>query len=160
MGLPQPEGYLFWYTTSAVLGLLTLSNIASITLRWITQRSDAKRTLSQLASAPSSPTTSSRSGSLTSKEIEDARVGSGRQLSTTQRFSRAFVMGADKFIGLSTVPLPRLRWWVKRKQGNSIATVELAWTLVYSLGCLILSFYGSRSFSRLYSSDCLTSQPI
>jgi hypothetical protein len=76
-------------------------------------------------------------------------------LSTTQRFSRAFAMGADKFIGLSTVPLPRLRWWVKRKQGNSIATVELAWTLIYTLGCLVLSFYGSKSPSRLYSSDCL-----
>jgi hypothetical protein len=54
-------------------------------------------------------------------------------------------MGADKFIGLSTVPLPHLRFWVKRRPARSIATTELLWTLVYTLGCLILSFYGSKS---------------
>lgn len=156
MGLPQPEGFLFWYTTSAILGLLTLINVAGITIRWLTRRSGAKRTMPQLPSTPSSPATSSRSASLTSKEAEEAR--GIRKLGPMQRFGRAFTMGADQYIGLSTIPVPRLRWWIKRKQKSSIPTVELAWTIVYTLGCLLLSFYGSKSHSCFEA--LADSQPI
>lgn len=141
MGLPQPEGYLFWYTTSAILGLLTIINIISISIRYIARRSFSS--LPQIESAPSTPDHSSRSGSLSEKDPENVRTT--RQLSKAQRFSRAFTLCSDKFIGLSTIPLPRLRWWIKRKPGNSIATVEFLWTFVYTLGCLVLSFTGSKS---------------
>lgn len=144
MGLPQPEGYLFWYTTSAILGLLTLINIISIAIRYIARRSFS--TLPLLESAPSTPDHSSRSGSLSEKDPENIRTT--RQLSKCQRFGRAFTLCSDKFIGLSTIPLPRLRWWIKRKPGNSIATVEVLWTLVYTVGCLVLSFTGSKSLTR------------
>ena len=141
MGLPQPEGYLFWYTTSAILGILTLINIISITIRYIARRSYSSLPL--IESTPSSPDHSSRSGSLSEKDPENVRTT--RKLSKAQRFSRAFTLCSDKFIGLSTIPIPRYRWWIKRKPGNSVATVEFIWTLVYTLGCLILSFTGSKS---------------
>jgi hypothetical protein len=141
MGLPQPEGYLFWYTTSAILGILTLINIVSITIRFIARRSYSA--LPRLESTPSSPDHSSRSGSLSEKDPENVRTT--RKLSKAQRFSRAFTLCSDKFIGLSTIPLPRYRWWNKRKPGNSIATTEFIWTIVYTLGCLVLTFTGSKS---------------
>lgn len=142
MGLPQPEGYLFWFTTSAILGVLTIINIFCITLRYFGLKSRAA-SLPQLESAPSSPDTSSRSGSLVEKDAENLRLV--RRLGPVGRLSRVFNMAFSKFIGLSTIPLPKLRWWNKRKQGSSIATIEFAWTIVYTLGCLLLSFYGSTS---------------
>ena len=154
MGLPQPEGYLFWYTTSAILGLLTLINIISITIRYIARRSGS--TLPLLESAPSSPDHSSRSGSLSEKDPENIRIT--RQLSKAQRFSRAFTLCADKFIGLSTIPLPRLRWWIKRKPGKSIATTEFIWTFVYTLGCLVLTFTGSELLYIRYRTSLISSR--
>ena len=142
MGLPQPTGYLFWYTTSAILGVLTIINIFCITLRYFGLKSRAA-SLPQVESAPSSPDTSSRSGSIVEKDAENLRLV--RRLGPVERFSRVFNMAFSKFIGLSTIPLPKLRWWNKRKQGSSVATTEFAWTIVYTLGCLLLSFYGSTS---------------
>jgi len=155
MGLPQPEGYLFWYTTSAILGVLTLINIISITIRHIARRTYSSLPL--IESAPSTPDHSSRSGSLSEKDPET--VQTTRKLSKAQRFSRAFTLCSDKFIGLSTIPYPRYRWWNKKKAAHSIATVEFIWTLLYTLGCLILSFAGSK-FTLLGLIDLTDDQPM
>lgn len=148
MGLPQPVGYLFWYTTSVILGILTLINIVSITIRHLARRaksqpgSNPQLTSTDLDSTCSSPTTSSHTDSNASKDVESVRIV--RRLGAGQRFGRAVTLGMDKYVGLSAVPLPRIRWWVKRPT-NSVATTEVVWTIVYTLGCLILSFYGSKS---------------
>lgn len=143
MGMPQPVGYLYWYTTSVILALLTLLNVVSIVIQYTTRRARSagiKTTTPELDSACSSPTTSSASS--LSKDVEDA--GIVRKLGTGERFGRAFTSAADKYVGLSAMPLPKLRWWIKRASPSSVATTEVVWTVVYTLGCLILSFYGSE----------------
>ena len=144
MGMSQPVGYLFWYTTSVILGILTLLNIITIALRHLARRarsqSNSQLTTPELDSACSSPTTSSSSD--VSKDVE--RVSVVRKLGAGERLGRAVMLGMDKYIGLSAVPLPKLRWWVKRAPKSSVATTEVIWTVLYTLGCLILSFYGSE----------------
>lgn len=152
MGLPQPVGYLFWYTTSVILGILTLINIVSITIRHLARRaqsqpgSKSQLTSTDLDSTCSSPTTSSHSEAVGSaiKDVESVRIV--RRIGAGERFGRAVTLGMDKYVGLSAIPLPRIRWWVKRPT-NSVATTEVIWTIIYSLGCLILSFYGSEPIS-------------
>lgn len=161
MGMSQPVGYLYWYTTSVILGILTGLNIISIALRYLARRAriDASATAPASAPAPSttkeldtpcsSPTTStSASSSDYGKDVEDQQTQQ-RRLGRVDRFSRAASLALDKYVGLTAIPLPRLRlrFWVKRGRtpGSSVATTEFIWTVVYTLGCLILSFYGSTS---------------
>lgn len=150
MGMQQPVGYLYWYTTSVILGILTLLNLVSIGLRCLARRSRSQAsatatTTKELDSACSSPTTSSSTSSDNGKDVEELRVH--RRLGTVERFARAATLALDKYLGLTAIPLPRWRFWMKRARApaGSVATTEVIWTVVYTFGCLFLSFYGSKS---------------
>jgi hypothetical protein len=143
MALPAPVGYLYWYTTSIILALLTLLNAVNHIYRYITRPS----------STPSAPLTAMPSPTKTFSSAASLESGRSQrpQLSALDRAARAARVVAEKCVILTALPLPNLRFWIKQRTAkSSISTAELTWQVCYVLGVLVLSFAGSELVSAVF----------
>ncbi|KAK4686608.1 hypothetical protein P7C73_g3519, partial [Tremellales sp. Uapishka_1] len=135
MGLPQPVGYLYWYTTSIILFLLTLLNLLSIAVRHFS-RPASKKVVDSLPTISSTP---AEVFSVYSKSSETP----ARKLGALTRCGRTTIAALEKYFALTAIPLPRVQWWRKRRAARTLPTTEVTINLGYILGVLVLSFYGA-----------------
>jgi len=141
MPLGAPVGFLYWYTTSIILGILTFLNIITQLYRFISRpRSTASTSFTTLPA----PVTSQLALSRSTFEGTEAEKPEVPQLSRLARIARVLWVLAEKYVILTALPLPKLRWWIKRKTKPSVATTELVWQGGYVLGVLVLSFWGGQ----------------
>jgi len=151
MSGPIAAGLLYWYTTSAILGLLTILNIASVLLaRLATRRVPLPRPSSPSNPlAPSARRVSTGSTDDTDHDVEkdlsilegggDIERASGRGW----RLIRATGTAWTKYVVLADLPVPGIKL-VKRK-ARTIATTDVGWSIAYTVGVLVLSLCGSES---------------
>ncbi|WWC63559.1 uncharacterized protein I303_106163 [Kwoniella dejecticola CBS 10117] len=157
MGLSQPVGYLYWYTTSIIIGVLTIINFSTKFYKFLTRPN--KR--------PSAPT-QSQALAITSDEVETPSSGSPNssiekpsrdndvedqiekhRLGRLNRSIRTLSVMAEKYFYLSGVTVPRktVRYKVfgkaRKIHKKTYGTPEMFWTWGYTLGFLILCFYGT-----------------
>lgn len=135
MPLPVPVGFLYWYTTSIILGILTLLNILTKLYSYFTRPTEGSTTPLTCIPAPVISQISQDSDSEASKPVKP-------ELGTLSRATRAAKVLAEKYVVLTALPLPKLRWWIKRAAKSSVPTSELAWQGGYVIGILVLSFWG------------------
>jgi hypothetical protein len=134
-------GLLYWYTTSAVLGLLTIINIISKLWAAFSAR---RRSPSSADIASLAPRRASIPG-IDLEKASAAAIYAREQTRKASLFQRTLRVGSTiwmRYILLSDLPLPAAPW-IRRKAARLPAT-ELSWTLGYTTGVLMLSFYGSE----------------
>jgi hypothetical protein len=134
--LPAPVGYLYWYTTSLILLLLTLCNLSSILYRRFTYSRTDRLEYGTPASSTSDVFVS-----------RVRRASQEKALALTKshwivRSGRVVRVLLERHVGLRIVRLPRARMWKARKTW-SFPVTEILWTGEYVLGVMVLSFYGS-----------------
>ena len=144
MPVSSPVGYLYWYTTSVILFILTLINISTKFYSYFSRPTIRTPSFTAL---PAPVTSSSRSPRLQLEQVDAGRGAKGAQLSTLVRGGRVAWVIVEKYVILTALPLPRMRWWIKRLPRSSIATTELIWQVGYTLLVFVLSFWGSKSAS-------------
>lgn len=140
MPLPAPVGLLYWYTTSVILAILTLVNILGHLYAFLTRPS--RNDQSTLPLPVTAPTEGSPSTTMDSKHVDksiDAR------LTLHIRIGRTVKLVFEKYILGTALPLPALRFWVKRAAKASTPTSELGVSIAHAAITLILSFWGSES---------------
>ncbi|WWD02129.1 hypothetical protein V865_000167 [Kwoniella europaea PYCC6329] len=151
MGLPQPVGYLYWYTTSIILGILTIINFST---KFYSHLTRPKLHPSPASSSDTLVTTTTANGQTLpaplaiehSSEDEKPQIEKAR-LGRLNRAVRALGVLVEKYFYLSGITLPARRFTlfgkVRKIHKKVYATPELFWTWGYTLGFLILSFYGT-----------------
>lgn len=145
--MDTPVGYLYWYTTSAILGILTLINIGSHIVHIIfTKRHVAPEVLPPIVAGTESP-----SSDITAVEMSIVEKGEAapavpsRAPGSVRRLCRAAVTGWNKYAMLTAVRIPTTNQLRKKRAAKAyMPTSEVAWTLGYLVGCLVLTFYGSE----------------
>ena len=141
MPLSAPVGFLYWYTTSIILALLTLYNILTRLHRYFTPaKRCAPPTFTMLP--PSVTNVSSAPGSI--RELLEEGGPAWRKLGFFSRSRRVLRVVTEKYITLTSLSLPRLWSRTQRKPASSIQTIQLAWNVGYTVGVLVLSFWGSE----------------
>lgn len=152
MPLLAPAGYLYWYTTSVILFILTLFNIIfkvynhySIISRptELTALPISRRTLK---SSHSDPTASSL---YAKSRVEEATCYDQRR-SIPYRLARVVITGYNRYFGLTSVTLPGI-CVCSTKKWIGISSEELAWTVGYAVGVMLLSFWGCELSSSTHS---------
>jgi hypothetical protein len=146
MGMGTPVGYLYWYTTSIILGILTLLNIAShLVHTFLTKRYCSPAVLPSPVAGFDSPSSDTTVVEGRDEEKGSLSAATPRSIGTVHRLGRAAITGWNKYALLTAVHMPttnRLRG--KRAAKSFMPTSDLAWTLGYLLGCMVLTFYGSE----------------
>ncbi|WRT68633.1 uncharacterized protein IL334_005611 [Kwoniella shivajii] len=145
MGLPQPVGYLFWYTTSIILGILTILNFSNKLYHHLTRpKGSSQFTALVPSTGPSplvSPDSSMEKQSSEAGQIQRARLG------RLNRALRAFGVISGKYFYLSGITIKSKRFTilgkVRKFHKRVYATPDLLWMGGYTLGFLVLSFYGT-----------------
>ncbi|WVW85359.1 hypothetical protein I302_107397 [Kwoniella bestiolae CBS 10118] len=148
MGLSQPVGYLYWYTTSIILGILTLINFSTRLYLHLTRPkgqtladTTATSTEKEPRLALEAPPSNDIDEKAQEKELDRAR------LSRLNRGIRSISVLVEKYFFLSGITIPARRFTlfgkVRKIHKRVYATPELFWTWGYTLGFLILSFYGT-----------------
>ncbi|WVQ79682.1 hypothetical protein IAT38_001782 [Cryptococcus sp. DSM 104549] len=130
MALPAPVGYLYWYTTSIILFLLTLLNLSSKLARLARHHNFPARLFPP-------PTT-------TNAHTDTSRLG---------RTARTTYMLLEKYVFLTGVPVPRAHFWRKKNKWKGLPTPEVAWRVGYTVGFLVLAFYGTGWDRLTYSNQ-------
>ncbi|WVR09402.1 hypothetical protein IAU60_006469 [Kwoniella sp. DSM 27419] len=142
MGLPAPVGYLYWYTTSIILAVLTICNFGSKLYHTYIQR----RTPSTPLVAPSQPSPPVSPGSEKTKVDEPVSSGA-KHLGRLHRGFRALGVMVEKYFYLSgfTIRSRKLQIFGKTRKFHKrmYATPDLLWQGGYTVGFLVLSFYGT-----------------
>ncbi|WWD19282.1 hypothetical protein CI109_103740 [Kwoniella shandongensis] len=140
MGLPAPVGYLYWYTTSIILFILTLLNVASKLYKHYSRPViTSPNAGSGQTPAPSS--TQPEKSSVSSKSQRTAPRS--RLYGQVRRTIRATGVWLDKHVLLTAITLPSVRFWAKKAKKVAYPTTEVAWRVGYTVGFLVLSFYGT-----------------
>ncbi|WWC90459.1 uncharacterized protein L201_005394 [Kwoniella dendrophila CBS 6074] len=196
MGLSQPVGYLYWYTTSIILGILTIINFSTKIYHYLTK----PKSLQNLTTTTTTPiglltngnneknvsgsnTTGTESsetqvdGPLTSpmtspnasSHVEKSSLQSEkrqlsklprkaedlekqikqRRLGKINRLIRSSSVLIGKYFYLSGITIKSRKYKlfglgkVRKFHKRVYATPELLWTWGYTLGFLILCFYGT-----------------
>ena len=151
---PVEHGLLYWYTSSAILGLCTLWNIISRLAEWHRSRSYASShppsppRMVPAALAPCSPS------STASSDSTDEKHASSVPAKRYHFFPSAVAIAIRNTLLLTSIPIrvPILFRFGeedgKRKKKYSwqydIPVYEALWTFVYFAVVGILSFYGSE----------------
>lgn len=137
--LTAPVGHLYWWTSTAVLAILSLVNLVAIIRRWFILRRRPVR--------EDSCTALPRRGT----ERTQALLQDDREkkvlLSRSSRAARYFAaLGslADRTIFLASIPTPTFSL-LRRGHINHVPVVEVFWTTAYAAGVFCLSLYGSKS---------------
>lgn len=117
-----PAGLLYWYTTSAILAILTLFNI-----------------INRLASL--------RDDSPVSDVDEKVELSENTPPSRPARLCSAARTAYSRHILLSELSIPG--WRAGRMRMERIAGTEAFWTVGYTIGVMIISFTGSELPSSL-----------
>ncbi|ORY35674.1 ferric reductase like transmembrane component-domain-containing protein [Naematelia encephala] len=152
MGLPAPVGYLYWYTTSIILAIFTLANIISRIYYYVTRPAPLKRpAFTELP--PDASSNASQTSTLTPSKLESGQSTSARRGDRVGRAARAGIVIFEEVITLSALPLPHLRFWIKRTAKASIPTTELGCNVAYLAGILTLSFYRTAWDARTVSNQ-------
>ncbi|WVQ95167.1 hypothetical protein IAU59_002261 [Kwoniella sp. CBS 9459] len=148
MGLPAPVGYLYWYTTSIILAILTVLNFTTKLYHHLTAPRNASPSSSSLAIAPAHA--EKDSPPVTPSSIEkhdDTPQGRVARLGRLNRGFRSLGVMVEKHFYLSglTIHPRRFHFWGKtRKMRKRLyPTPDLLWQAGYTLGFLVLSFYGT-----------------
>jgi len=163
MALGQSAGLLCWYTSSAVLAILTLINIVSKLYRHVVRptRSSAggDRPTEKIEPRPS-PTPSSSSDQQEKKLDTESQATKYRPLGSYSRLCRAAWTAGEKYLYLTSLPLPKFPFWAKAMAPKSVPTSEVIWSGGYTTAVLLWSFYGSRS-SNVFrkTASLITTQP-
>lgn len=156
MALEEPVGYLYWYTTSVLLAVFTGVHVLIQVYHYASSIAPSYDPVIE-SHSPSSQTTAASSPT---KSFADLKVRDGekqefavRRIGRLQRALRAVGITLEKYIFLTSLPIPRWRWWMKRAAKRSIPTTEVGCTGLYLLGCLVLSFYGTAWDTRTYANQ-------
>lgn len=122
---PTEAGLLYWYTSSGILGLLTVLNIASRVYSRFCQRNSRR-----------GDRVSAHDNEKVSSAIESRWSTGGMR-----RFMDTLHTAWTRYIILSDFPFPTPPW---ARHSRHIAGTELGWSAGYTAGVLVLSFYGSK----------------
>ncbi|KAK8854583.1 hypothetical protein IAR55_003322 [Kwoniella newhampshirensis] len=145
MGLPAPVGYLYWYTTSIILFVLALLNITSKLYHHFTRPIAASG--STLTAPPPAPTSTEpkplQKSSAPSITTGRRSIPRSRLYGQVRRTIRAGTVFLDKHVFLTALTLPSVRFWAKKAKKVAYPTTEVAWRVGYTVGFLVLSFYGT-----------------
>ena len=141
MPLAAPVGYLYWYTTSIVLGLLILINVFSHAYHYFSRPTQSTAVLQPALPAPVTSTATNKCIQLAPTETLKSRSR------TVIRLARCAQLFFEKYVVLTSIPLLP-RWWRDwRPVTSHVPTIELVWSVSYSFVVLVLSFWGSESVS-------------
>jgi hypothetical protein len=162
-----PEGLLYWYTTSAILAILTIWNGLSKLAVWYGRRREsvlhavgdgmAKGTvqgpngaetvaLPTLTSEPLARRPSSTHDPLSTAAKMDEEAGV--QTRYKRQLGPALSMAWNKWVLLAEVPVPSWDGRKKRIRLGKIAGTEAFWNMAYGAGVVVLSFQNSESHQR------------
>lgn len=147
MALQEPVGFLYWYTTSVILAVFTCLHILIQVYHYASSIAPSFHPSFE----PHSPSSQTTAVSSPTKSFARLKVQDGekqefvvRRIGRLQRALRAVGISLEKYVFLTSLHVPRWRWWMKRAAKRSIPTTEVGCTGLYLLGCLVLSFYGSE----------------
>ncbi|OCF32660.1 hypothetical protein I316_05581 [Kwoniella heveanensis BCC8398] len=149
MGLPAPVGYLYWYTTSIVLAILTVLNFSTKLYHHLT--APRKATLSSaLTIAPATPRDEESSPPVTPNSVEkhdDTPQGHVARLGRLNRAFRSLGVMVEKHFYLSGITIHSRRFQLlgktRKMRKRLYPTPDVLWQAGYTLGFLVLSFYGT-----------------
>lgn len=152
MGLSTPVGFLYWYTTSIILGLLTLLNIFTHLIRFRYRNRSPAPSPEKSSANPDSPP------SVSSADLKDVEAAKGKggiygQLSLVRRAGRAAATGWNKYAILNAFRIPTINRRGKRVSKAFMPTTQFVWTVGYLIGNLVLSFYGSEYCAVSFNSQ-------
>ncbi|WWC71328.1 uncharacterized protein I206_105282 [Kwoniella pini CBS 10737] len=155
MGLSQPVGYLYWYTTSIIIGILTIINFSTKFYKFLTRPNKNAKSSSKALTITNqeveSPLSTSPNSSIEkpSKENDIEEQMEKHRLGRLNRSIRTFSIVIGKYFYLSGLAIPRktrrytLYGKVRKIHRKVYSTPDLVWTWGYTLGFLILCFYGT-----------------
>ena len=139
MPLAAPVGFLYWYSTSIILALLILINVFSHVHHYFSRPSQSTTALQTVLPAPVTSTVATKRINLGATETSKLRS------KTVIRLARCAQVAFEKYVVLTAVPL--LPIWLRnwRPVMSSVPTTELVWSISYSVGVLVLSFWGGEA---------------